>query len=208
MRGVYIALLVLVLVVVMVLVLPRKNKEKELLNIQKEHFNGDMEKMKARYDGKVYNIQKHLPDQHIATELLAKLNNKMLSFIKNLKNKYPDDAGVKRLSKRYRPSNLAEGTPLNDDNETSYSTNKGEELVFCLRNKRKPGVFVDFNTLVFVAIHELAHLMNNKWGHGKSFNKSFKFLLKEAMSNGLYSYQDYYLSPVVYCGLEIKSTPL
>mgnify|MGYP000978029137 FL=1 len=40
---------------------------------------------------------------------------------------------------------------------TSFSVNKGEELSICL-NSRKTGELHDINLLMYVIIHEMAHL--------------------------------------------------
>ena len=69
-------------------------------------------------------------------------------------------------------------------------------------------VLIDINTLTFVALHELAHLMTQSFGHKTEFWKNFKFLLKEAKEIGIYQPDDYKKSPKEYCGMKITDNPL
>lgn len=96
---------------------------------------------------------------------------------------------------------------LSNSNLTSYSVNKGEELVFCLKSK-KTGKYHDINLLMYVAIHELAHIACPEIGHGSLYTKIFKFLAQQAVKLKLYKYVDYYKKPEEYCGMILSSTVL
>ena len=61
---------------------------------------------------------------------------------------------------------------------------------------------------MFVAIHELAHIMTDETGHTPKFWNNMKYLLLEASSIGIYSPVDYSNNPVMYCGMKIDSSPL
>ena len=69
-----------------------------------------------------------------------------------------------------------------EDNSTSYTINKGEEMHVCLREKDKHTKLHDMNTLMFVVLHELAHVMSDSVGHNKEFKDNFKFILNKAMT--------------------------
>ena len=88
---------------------------------------------------------------------------------------------------------------------TSYSVNKGEELSFCLKSK-KTGKHHNINLLMYVALHELAHIACPETGHGDLFKKIFKFLTEEAILLGMYIKQDYNQQPVEYCGMILSSS--
>ena len=90
-------------------------------------------------------------------------------------------------------------------NYTSYSVNKGEELVFCLKSK-KDGKLHDINLLMYVAIHELAHTGCEEIGHTPLFKSIFAFYLKEAIKLGIYKFEDYDNNPVEYCGMILSSS--
>ena len=52
---------------------------------------------------------------------------------------------------------------------TSYSLNKGEKIALCIRKKGEAKEFIEDNTIMFVAIHELAHIMTESVGHEPEF---------------------------------------
>ena len=89
----------------------------------------------------------------------------------------------------------------------AYSVNKGDELSICIRDK-ETDEFIDQNTIVFVAIHELAHIMTDETGHTPKFWNNMKYLLEQGSEIGIYTPVDYSSSPVMYCGEEINNTPL
>jgi predicted metal-dependent hydrolase len=112
---------------------------------------------------------------------------------------------LERLANNFNEDNIHENTP--NAKYTSYSVNKGEKIFFCLRNKRTEQL-VDLNTMMFVAIHELAHLMTEEIGHPPIFWDNFKFLLKVALDKKVYKYVDFNNYPKEYCGIKITDTPL
>jgi len=118
---------------------------------------------------------------------------------------YDRDAAIKRLLDKFEPSKVTENIP--GSSHVAYSVNKGSELSICLR-KKDTNAFIDTNTVRFVAIHELAHVMSDSTGHTDEFWDNMKFLLEKAISAGLYVATDYKERPVDYCGIQITSTPL
>ena len=62
-------------------------------------------------------------------------------------------------------------------------------------------------TLMFVVLHELTHMMNNKWDHHLDFWLLFKFLLTNAADIGIYSPVNYKIYPINYCGLDLYYNP-
>ena len=65
---------------------------------------------------------------------------------------------------------------------------------------------VDKNTLLYVTIHELAHIMTKSVGHTKEFWDNFKYLLEEAITNGIYQPKDYQHNPKQYCVIVINNS--
>ena len=61
---------------------------------------------------------------------------------------------------------------------------------------------------MFVAIHELAHVMTKSIGHTEEFWGNMKYLLKESIKIGVYKESDYRANPKKYCGTEITDSPL
>ena len=64
------------------------------------------------------------------------------------------------------------------------------------------------NLLMYVAIHELAHIACPEIGHGSLFINIFKFLAEQAIKLKIYKYKDYYANPEEYCGMILSSTVL
>ena len=63
------------------------------------------------------------------------------------------------------------------------------------RSKTTEQKIVKKNTLMFVALHELAHVISVTIGHNDEFWTDFKFLLKEAWEIGIYKKQDFKNKP-------------
>jgi predicted metal-dependent hydrolase len=51
---------------------------------------------------------------------------------------------------------------------TSFSVNKGEEIALCLKSK-KTGTMHNMNLMMYVTIHEMAHIACPEIGHGELF---------------------------------------
>ena len=80
---------------------------------------------------------------------------------------------------------------------TAYSENKGENLHSALPRKHGSEL-IDENTLTFVALHELGHIMTKTIGHNTEFWNNFKFLLVHANKIGIYKPVDYKKKNVEY----------
>ena len=85
---------------------------------------------------------------------------------------------------------------------TSYSVNKGEEIVLCVRSKTDNSLH-NIDLLMYVAIHELAHVICPEIGHTRLFNQIFQYILQVAEKNKLYHYIDYTNNNTEYCGIDI-----
>ena len=131
-------------------------------------------------------------------------NSEVSNLENNIKMKLKDD--IRRLYKNFNPEAFSETTP--DAKYTSYSVNKGEKIVFCLRDKKAGETLVKENIMTFVSIHELAHLMTKSIGHEPEFWANFKLLLKISIDNGIYKNIDFNSTPKPYCGINITDTPL
>ncbi len=161
--------------------------------------------IKSDVDGRKY-LVRNLHDSKFAANLLATLRKKLKLFVSSIKKDNLNHQGIDRLSIKFKPNNLTEST--SDSKFTSYSVNKGQKIVFCIRERDEQNKLVDLNTITFVALHELAHVMTRGIGHHKKFWDNFRFLLKHAIDNNFYKYQAFHLEPVKYCNTTISDTPL
>ena len=170
----------------------------------KQH-TAEVETVTSTFDNREY-LVRSLPNKQQAANLIAQVNKRLQILVKHVSEETteadPEDVG--RLVRNFDPDAISEGTEKS--NYTSYSINKGEKIVFCVRSKEDNLKLIDINTLTYVAIHELGHLMTKEIGHPPEFWDNFKFLLREAVKIGLYDKVDYSKNPVKYCGMKIKSS--
>jgi hypothetical protein len=159
--------------------------------------------VKSNVDGRNYLVRK-LPDRQKAADYLASVNADLQKLTKHVTAKYPDKPCVKRLFENFNPNNISEGSA--ESGYTSYSVNKGERMILCIRQKDAEDSFVDPNVIRYVSIHEISHLATSSIGHDQEFWDNFKFMLTEAMSIGLYKKVDFASSPTPYCGIHITSS--
>jgi hypothetical protein len=153
-----------------------------------------------------------LPGKDEAAERIAKVKQNIQKIVSLYKqDEYVSDKPTQLLVERYRPDSILENSVTSKD--TSYSENKGQKIVICLRDKNDPPAypFVDMNTVMFVVLHEMAHLMTAELSSGKhtpEFWANFRRLLEDASRIGIYTPVNYSKSPVDYCGMKITDSPL
>jgi hypothetical protein len=156
-------------------------------------------------DGNRYCVRDRV-DTKEAADLLAKVTQNMKDLVKYMQEKHGDDPRVQRLVKGFNPQKISETLPTSE--LTAYSENKGEKIAFCLNKKKEDNNnLIDINTLTFVAIHELSHIMTVSIGHKQEFWQNFKFLLENAKTAGIYDPVDYKKKPKEYCGMTISDNP-
>jgi len=148
---------------------------------------------------------RNVEDKSIAANTLATIKNNIKKLVLHLNNSISEHEDEKEyinnLVKRTKKINIME-TP-NDEKNTSYTINKGEKIVICLRSKFLNEIH-DINTIMYVVIHELAHVGCPEYGHTPLFKKIFIFLLKESHKIGIYIPVDYRKKPQDYCGMTIN----
>lgn len=197
---------------------------------------GNTVEIYATADGYKYKVHKAHDDHEDAANILAEIHRRITKLIASLKKKYPDLQNIKHdidreknnhidiipitsdeklsheharlLIERYDPRNMTENSPLNAQNYTAYTENKGEVIAICLRAKDATHTIHDPNLIMFVVLHELAHVSNQTIGHDDSFWRAFKWLLQEAVEAGIYKPDNYDKTPQRYCGLLIDYNPL
>lgn len=146
-------------------------------------------------------INKMIEAFNVKYQNINELNvcNKQKKLLKTVKYK---------LNKTYRSNSLQENFPSVVGKDVSYNVNKGEVISICLRNYNNPDEFHDFNDLLFVTIHEIAHSCNESYGHDKKFWKIFRILLEIAVENNLYKNVNYQRQSTNYCSMKITYNPI
>ena len=155
-------------------------------------------------DGERYCVRERATIQ-LAADLLATVTQKLKDLVAYTAKKFPDDEKVQRMVQKFNPTKISETLPTSEF--TAYSENKGEKLAFCLNKEKNGTKLIDINTLTFVAIHELAHIMTLSEGHKQEFWQNFKFLLEQAKAANIYDPVDYKKNPEPECGMEISDNP-
>ncbi len=174
--------------------------------------------VKSNINGKYYLVQ-NLPDKQNAADKLAQISDGCVKLIDYLKKNYPEIDITKRLAKNYNPENVSEG--IDSNSYTTYTVNKGEQMVFCLRTKgakeekknnsdeqERKNEIHKLNILMFVAIHEMAHIASVSLDHTPEFRENFKFLLEQAINCNVYRDEKYDIEPKYYCGILVTDNPL
>lgn len=161
-------------------------------------------------DNNKYLVYNDIKKNDSALLLSDIVNNmfKLKNYLYQNIDKYPEfKEYIKQLHK-----NLHKDRSLiyeNDPNSklTSFSVNKGEEIAFCLRSKKTDELH-QLNLIMYVALHEMAHIACPEIGHGELFKKIFKFLTEIAIELKLYKLDNYEENPVEYCGMMLSSNIL
>lgn len=164
---------------------------------------GEVTTVRSRVDGRTYIVQ-NMPDQQQAADLLGSINNDLIKLVQHMQAKYPEDERVTRLASNFDPDRVYEAG--RKDIYTSYSVNKGEKIVLCLRSRDVTNELENQNIIMYVAIHELAHLMTEEVGHTPSFWANNRLLLEEAVLLGLYKRVAFDKTPARYCGININTS--
>ena len=198
----FIAVVLFLIVLILITHLKKKEKVESFLIKRSSLNNTD------------YDVQGNLPNPDFAADLLAQLKEKTSLLQECLQNKYinknnadiskEDLTAVKRLLSRLETYTIDEA-PFEEDS-SSYTINK-KQISFCLRKKNKHKNFHDLETLNFVLIHELAHVMSVSQGHNEEFMRNFRFLLREAHDCGIYNPVNYGINPMTYCGVRVTHNP-
>lgn len=160
--------------------------------------------IRSSLDGNEY-LCRSRNDAPRAANVLAEVNRRLKFLINHLKRKY-NNKKLNLKMRKFKTESISESSGQN--RSTSYLINKGESLVLCIRDKTDGHNILDINTVMFVALHEFAHLITTSIGHTKEFWSNFKFILKNAIEIKIYKEINYEKQNKRYCGIKITNSPL
>lgn len=169
----------------------------------KEHF--DIISVKGFNDNH-HKVRNDFEDTQEAANLMATLKENIEELVDYLNIHHKKHPGVKNINRRLDLDNMMEAE--HEKGSTSFTINKGEEIQLCMREKNKDKVLHDVNTMMFVLLHEIAHIMSDSIGHNKEFKDNFEFILRISAKLELYKKINYKVHSQSYCGIKINSTPL
>ena len=142
-------------------------------------------------------------------ELLDNIVNNMFILKNHLVNNissFPDyHSYILQLNQYFNENRTTIYETDPKSNHTSYSVNKGEELSFCLKSKNTGSVH-NINLLMYVALHEMAHIACPEIDHTELFKRIFKLFVSEAIKIGIYNKINFANNPTEYCGMTLKSS--
>lgn len=173
--------------------------------------------VKSDIDNNIYLIRRGKNKSNVflknSANTLAEINKRIFLLINSLEGKYNIDAKkfyfIKYLKRNYDASKLSEAAY--DPKYTTYTVNK-DEMHICLRTKDINENIYDVNLLMYVVLHELAHMSNYDesenpiQGHGDEFKNIFNILVTEAINNNIYIYRNYKENPTEYCGIMLTTS--
>jgi predicted metal-dependent hydrolase len=191
----YYWILIFVLLLILLLIYI-KNRQNNVTYVQSDIDNN-------------YYLVRDLADKQHASNLLAKIKQNIETLTKhvyeNKDSKYAEyKPYIEQLSQRIQNVIILESS--GDGVYTSYSVNKGEQIVFCLRSRKIKNQLHKLNLLMYVVIHEMAHVACPEYGHTALFKKIFAFLAQVATEIGIYEKIDFSKNPEEYCGLMLTDS--
>ena len=138
-----------------------------------ENKNKELVYVTSTVDNRKY-LVRNLPDKLDAANMIATVRGNLVKLAQELKKKNEGNVDIQRMIDNFNPNNIVESEKSNK--YTSYSINKGEKTVYCLRSRDDTNKLVKMNPMMFVALHELAHTMSKSIGHTKEFWDNFRIL--------------------------------
>jgi hypothetical protein len=155
----------------------------------------------ARLNNTLYYV-KNMSDGPEAAEHLARLDVAIKAFLDRANARHPNDPRLRRIAERW--SGTLSETPTHAEN-VAYSVGKNS-IYICVREK--DGTLANYNTSLFVLLHELAHVATDTYGHTKTFWKNMKYLLELADELDVYTYVDHDAQTEMLCGKTLGTNPL
>ena len=159
----------------------------------------------ASLDSK-YNVLKDDEAKMIETSnALAEIHSNVNTLIEYLRTHDASSSLLKTLGSRYTKGIISEA--VIEKGSTSYTIDK-QNIHLCLRSRDSIKQVYDINTLMYVVLHELAHVVSKSIGHNDEFKTNFKYLVSSAIQAKVYTYVNYSKTPVHYCGINLTTNIL
>lgn len=191
-----------------------------ILIAQYHSLNNDMTFVRSSLDGEMYMVRNN-KDKQLAANILAQVKANIYKLTDYVNNKITNQQTA-NLPKyvEFRPyilqlkdkiQNVIIKESTANSVYTSYTINKGEQIILCIRSKSISNVLNsnnihDINLIMYVVLHEISHVACPEYNHTPLFKKIFRFLCEEAIEMGLYQRIDFGRHPREYCGMKITDT--
>jgi predicted metal-dependent hydrolase len=153
-------------------------------------------------------LVRDVEDKQQAANMLAKIKKNILTVTDYLYtniNSFPEyKQYIQQLHDRIKNVQVLESSE--DSVYTSYSVNKGEQIVFCLRSRKIRNQLHKLNLLMYVVLHEMSHVACPEFGHTQLFKHIFAFITQIGIYLNLYTKIDFATDPTEYCGMVITDS--
>jgi hypothetical protein len=174
---------------------------------------------KSDVDNELYLVRDR-EDKKQAANLLANIKNNIFVLTdymyekiqnkENLTQEYKENIPyIKQLKKNIKNVVIRESSQ--NSVYTSYTVNKGDSIVFCIRSKSinkylKNSNLHNLNLVMYVALHEISHVACPEYNHTPLFKRIFNFIATEAVNIGIYRKIEFETNPKEYCGMTITDS--
>lgn len=116
-------------------------------------------------------------EDETSKNMLKSLNLAAYDILDNTKTNFVGYLTQLNFSNYYNKFSIQEGY-------SSFTQNK-KKIVLCMKDEK--GRLYSFNSLLYVLLHEIAHVINDELHHTKKFQNIFKQLLNHATNLGYYN---------------------
>jgi predicted metal-dependent hydrolase len=163
--------------------------------------------VKSNIDEQFY-LVRDLPDKQMVANSIAYIKLQIQKLIEHMLKNSPKEyiPHIENLNKKFNSVIISEN--IYDFYYTSYSVNKGEQLVFCMRSRKnnENDKQHNINLMMYVVLHEISHIACPEYGHTKLFKDIFKHITESAIEIGIYTPIDFKNVPTEYCGMMITDS--
>lgn len=161
--------------------------------------------IKSNIDERFY-LVRDMPDKQEVADTFATIRNNIIKLIQYMKVNAPQEYKpyIDKLDQKFKTVIITEN--INELLYTSYSVNKGEELVFCVRSRRDIDKLHNMNLMMYVVLHEISHIACPVYGHDEIFKKIFKYITQAAIEMQIYTPIDFKNAHTEYCGMTITDS--
>jgi hypothetical protein len=179
----------------------------------------DMVYVKSDIDNEMYMVRRET-DRQEASNMLATLKKNIYEITKYMMKKLENEKTAKenryiefkpyilQLNEKIKNVEIRESS--SNSVYTSYTVNKGEQIIFCIRSKdidkALNGKIHDINLLMYVTLHEISHVACPEYDHTPLFKKIFHFICEEAIELGIYKKIPFNEVSHEYCGMQINDS--
>lgn len=157
------------------------------------------------YNG-FYMNHKHEPaEKEMIARTIVEIRQKADTLVNIVRAEHPKNERVNRLVHSWNGIIHEMEHSLIQKRVFAYNVNKGDSIAVCMHGTNNQ--MNTPNELFFVVMHEMAHIMTERYEHNDEFWDSYRMLIRTASSHGIFENIDYNKTPHAFCGDYIDHNP-